>query len=126
MLAALRDAGHGLYLVTSGSRGSVSLSLAATGLDGFFSGSVTSDDVTHGKPHPAPFLYCLERFSLGPGTALVVEDAPSGIASARAAGLPVVAVNNPAAAPLADLYFPSLPDLTIWAIQQRRGQGASL
>lgn len=123
LLSVLREAGHVLYLVTSGSRVSVTMTLEATALAGSFAGIITSDDVRRGKPDPAPFLTCLTRFALDPTSALAVEDAPSGIASARAAGLPIIGVSIQAAASLADLYFPTLNELTEWVMNQRGGRG---
>jgi mannitol-1-/sugar-/sorbitol-6-phosphatase len=53
---------------------------------------VTVDDITHGKPHPEPYLVAAERIGADPADCLVVEDAPSGLASARAAGCATLAV----------------------------------
>ena len=51
---------------------------------------VTSDDVVNGKPDPEPYLKGAERMGLRPGECLVIEDAPAGIASARAGGMKVI------------------------------------
>jgi mannitol-1-/sugar-/sorbitol-6-phosphatase len=61
---------------------------------------VTSDDVTHGKPHPEPYLKGAERLGFAPAECLVIEDAPAGIQSARAAGMKVIG--------MASTYSPSL------------------
>ena len=53
---------------------------------------VTSDDVTHGKPHPEPYLKGAELLGFRPADCLVIEDAPAGIQSARAAGTKVVGI----------------------------------
>ncbi len=53
---------------------------------------VTSDDVTHGKPHPEPYLMGAERLGFAPADCLVIEDAPAGIQSARAAGTKVLGI----------------------------------
>jgi len=53
---------------------------------------VTADDVSRGKPAPEPYLLAARRLGLDPSDCLVIEDAPAGIASARAAGACVVAV----------------------------------
>ena len=47
---------------------------------------VTVDDVARGKPHPDPFLEAAARLGVSPARCLVVEDAPGGLQSARAAG----------------------------------------
>jgi mannitol-1-/sugar-/sorbitol-6-phosphatase len=51
---------------------------------------VTSDDVTHGKPHPEPYLKGAERLGFAPTDCLVIEDAPAGIQSARTGGMKVI------------------------------------
>jgi mannitol-1-/sugar-/sorbitol-6-phosphatase len=48
---------------------------------------VTSDDVAHGKPDPEPYLKGAEWLAVKPADCLVIEDAPAGIQSARAAGM---------------------------------------
>jgi sugar-phosphatase len=53
---------------------------------------VTADDVTHGKPHPEPFLEAARQLGADPRRCLVVEDAPQGLEAARAAGCFTLAV----------------------------------
>jgi mannitol-1-/sugar-/sorbitol-6-phosphatase len=53
---------------------------------------VTADDVVHGKPHPEPFLQAARRLGVDPHHCLVVEDAPSGLEAAKAAGCFTLAV----------------------------------
>jgi mannitol-1-/sugar-/sorbitol-6-phosphatase len=55
---------------------------------------VTSDQVARGKPAPDPYLLAAERLGVDPTACLVFEDAPAGIASARAAGMTVWAVTT--------------------------------
>ena len=55
---------------------------------------VTSDDVTHGKPHPEPYLKGAGRLGFSPADCLVIEDAPAGIQSARAAGTTVIGITS--------------------------------
>jgi mannitol-1-/sugar-/sorbitol-6-phosphatase len=51
---------------------------------------VTADDVTHGKPNPEPYLKGAAQLGFPPAECLVIEDAPAGIAAARAAGMRVI------------------------------------
>jgi sugar-phosphatase len=53
---------------------------------------VTADDVVRGKPAPDPFLEAAKRLGVDPTRCLVVEDAPAGLAAARAAGCWTLAV----------------------------------
>jgi sugar-phosphatase len=55
---------------------------------------VTSDEVSAPKPDPAPYLLGAERLDVAPELCVVFEDAPAGIASARAAGMTVLAVTT--------------------------------
>jgi len=79
---------------------------------------VTSFDVKKGKPHPEPYLMALQKGGLQPSEAIVIENAPLGIESARAAGLFVIAINT---GPLPDsvlldaganMLFPSFETLS--------------
>lgn len=80
-------------IVTSGSVPIATARLAASGYDrpDVF---VTVDDVVNGKPHPEPFLTAAARLGVDPARCLVVEDAPAGIAAARAAGCAVLALTG--------------------------------
>ncbi|KAJ6501548.1 HAD-like domain-containing protein [Mycena vitilis] len=55
-------------------------------------GIVTSNDVSHGKPHPAPYLAGAAKCGVDPTKCLVIEDAISGIRAGKAAGSVVLAV----------------------------------
>jgi beta-phosphoglucomutase len=48
---------------------------------------VTGDEVWKGKPHPEPFLKALKALKLKAKEVMVIENAPFGIRSAKAAGL---------------------------------------
>ena len=53
---------------------------------------MTADDVTRLKPHPEPYLMALDRLELAAPSVVVLEDSPTGVAAAEAAGCHVVAV----------------------------------
>jgi len=53
---------------------------------------VTGSDVTHGKPHPEPFQMALKGLDLSAADSMVLENAPFGIRSAKAAGIRCVAL----------------------------------
>jgi HAD superfamily hydrolase (TIGR01509 family) len=74
---------------------------------------VTSDQVERGKPAPDPYLLAARRLGVDPRRCLVFEDAPAGIAAARAAGMTVWAVtttHDGSALTEADRVAPGLPD----------------
>lgn len=103
-------------IVTSGSVPIATARLAAAGYDrpAVF---VTVDDVVNGKPDPEPFLLAAERLGVDPSRCLVVEDAPAGIAAARAAGCAVIALTGTTAEEelTADLVVDGLDVLRIEA-----------
>jgi sugar-phosphatase len=55
---------------------------------------VTADDVKRGKPDPEPYARAAEALGVDPAECVVVEDAPAGIAAAKAAGMTVIAVTT--------------------------------
>lgn len=55
---------------------------------------VTAYDVTHGKPHPEPYLMALDKGGLKANEAIVIENAPLGVQAAVAAGIFTIAVNT--------------------------------
>ena len=55
---------------------------------------ITAYDVTHGKPHPEPYLKAWERSGLKKEECCVVENAPLGVRAAKSAGLFTIAVNT--------------------------------
>jgi pseudouridine-5'-monophosphatase len=52
--------------------------------------------VRRGKPAPDIFLVAADDLGAAPADCVVLEDAPAGVAAARAAGMQVVAVPDPA------------------------------
>ncbi len=90
LLAALRVASVPIALVSSSYRVLVDAVLRR-GV-GPFAVTVAGDEVAHGKPHPEPYLTACDRLGVDPGSAVVLEDSPAGVASGEAAGCPVVAV----------------------------------
>jgi beta-phosphoglucomutase-like phosphatase (HAD superfamily) len=53
---------------------------------------VTGDQVRDGKPHPEAYLTAAERLGVDPRECIAIEDSPTGVASAEAAGALVIAV----------------------------------
>ncbi len=82
----------------------------------YFQVTVTGDQIAHGKPAPDTYLLVAERLGVSPRECLVIEDARSGVESAKAAGCYCIAVKNPSAAEqdtsAADLTLSSLVELT--------------
>jgi putative hydrolase of the HAD superfamily len=93
-LAALRDRGHALVVV---SNWDVSLheQLAATGLDALVDGAVSSAEVGVGKPHADIYRRALEVAGAEPAGAVMVGDSPdTDVAGALALGIAAVLVDR--------------------------------
>lgn len=66
---------------------------------GVFSAVVTGDTVTHGKPHPEPFLTAAAQLGVEITDCLALEDSPSGTRSAHASGAVTIAIKREADVP---------------------------
>ncbi|HVV89330.1 MAG TPA: HAD-IA family hydrolase [Solirubrobacterales bacterium] len=77
-------------VVTSGSTELATARLRGAGLEPP-AVLVTADRIERGKPDPEPFLLGARELGVDPARCLALEDAPPGIESALAAGMPVVA-----------------------------------
>jgi len=82
-----------LGLVTGTARHELRRILPAS-LQDLFSVIVTGDDVKHGKPHPEPYLRSLKGLKVKAFQAVVIENAPFGIRSAKRAGLKCLALET--------------------------------
>jgi HAD superfamily hydrolase (TIGR01509 family) len=61
---------------------------------GSFTTVVAGDQVSRGKPHPEPYLVAAARLGLDPHDCIAIEDSPTGVRSADAAGCCTLAVPN--------------------------------
>ncbi|HEX2853020.1 MAG TPA: HAD family phosphatase [Opitutaceae bacterium] len=91
-LKSLRAAEVPTCIGSSTHRENIMAILHVLGFEGLFGGMVTSEDVTHGKPHPDVFLKAAAKTGRLPGRCVVFEDAFAGIEAARAGGMKVVGV----------------------------------
>ncbi len=90
----LNAAGIPMAVASSTSRENIQLVLERLGLESYFRGIVSGDEVKRGKPEPDVFLAAADRIGMAPGRCVVFEDAQVGIDAARAAGMRVVAVTT--------------------------------
>ena len=78
-------------------------------------------DVARGKPAPDTFLLAAERCGVPPERCLVIEDAPAGLAAARAAGMRCIGVTGTKpreALSDADLVVDSLTEVGVEVIER--------
>ena len=106
-----------LGLASSANRPVIEVVLELSGLEDFFEITISSEEVAHGKPAPDVYLEAARRLRVDPALCAAVEDSSSGILSAHAAGMRVVAIPNRAFPPsknaleAADAAVPSLQEL---------------
>ncbi|NTU64139.1 MAG: HAD family phosphatase [Chloroflexi bacterium] len=102
-------------IASSGIRRYVEAVLRVNGLLDRFSVIITGDQVAHGKPAPDVFLAAARALTVEPQHCLVLEDAPTGVQAAKAAGMTCFAVPDHSVAQLdlsqADKVVMSLHDV---------------
>lgn len=86
----LRDNGIKLALVSGSNRTSVMGVLGEISLTGAFDAIVTGGDTERGKPYPDPYVRAMEMLGVPRQNCVVIENAPLGIKSAKAAGVDYV------------------------------------
>jgi len=83
-----------LAVASSANRPVLELVLELAGLGDCFAATVSSEEVPHGKPAPDVYLEAARRLSREPAGCAAVEDSASGLRSAAAAGMSVIAIPN--------------------------------
>ena len=76
--------------------------LACAGVAELFEVVVTADEVAEPKPSPDVYLRACELLGAAPAESVALEDSPTGVAAARAAGMFVIGI-------------PSFPGVTLEA-----------
>ena len=116
LLQSLRQAGFALAIGSSGPPANVDVVLEKLGVRSLFGAVVTGSDVTRGKPDPQVFLLAAQRLGIPPARCAVVEDAPPGIAAAKAAGMAAIGLASTgrtrASLAAADLIVDALAELS--------------
>ncbi|MGI8446357.1 MAG: HAD family hydrolase [Streptosporangiaceae bacterium] len=117
LLAEVEAAGLPHALVTSAEPQIMSAALDSIGVR--FPVTVCAADVVRGKPDPEPYLRAAALLGVTPGRSVALEDSPTGITSAHAAGYTVVAVPSVPPPPgLARLTVPSLRLVDLAALRE--------
>ena len=81
-----------LAIATSSVSASAHPFLDRTGIRSSFNVVVTGDEVQRGKPHPDIYLRASKKLGIPPEGCLVIEDALTGVAAAKAANMWVAAI----------------------------------
>lgn len=93
IISFLKQQGIVLALVT-GSENSFVQEVLPQPLKKQFSSIITADKVQNGKPSPDPYVEALKELAISPTQALVIENAPLGISSAKNASVKTYALTT--------------------------------
>lgn len=111
----LHDAGYASCVASSGTHERIRRMLDTTNLRGLFGERIfSSEDVRRSKPAPDLFLYAASSLGYSTDRCVVIEDSPSGVSAARAAGMAVIGyceTTPPAALNSADELVAFMSDL---------------
>lgn len=94
LIQDLAGRGIPLAIVTSSLRAEAELTLKFFGIRKLFSVVIAAEDFTHSKPDPESFLKGAVALHITPADCVAIEDTPSGVKSALAAGMRVIGVTN--------------------------------
>ena len=95
LMADLKREGKAIWVVTGSSQDKYLEALLNDFKDYISADRIISGkNVKHGKPHPEPYLAALDKSGFLAHEVLVIENAPLGVESAKAAGIFTVAINT--------------------------------
>jgi HAD superfamily hydrolase (TIGR01509 family) len=105
LLAELGGRGTPIGLVSNSPLRFVRRSLEIVGFEDRFDVVLSAHEVAAPKPSPEPYLEACRRLGVEPGPEVVaLEDSPTGVAAARAAGLTVIGVPSIEGFPLEEAH----------------------
>lgn len=107
--------GYPVAVVTGSEHDTARRMLDAISFDGVVKAIIGGDDVRRGKPAPDPYLLAAERLGAPLSHMLVLENAPEGIRSARAADMLCIAVETTLDAASLNEAHRILPGLEVFA-----------
>lgn len=79
-------------VVSSSGMEHIKIKLDKLNLSDFFQSTISGDSLTHGKPDPEGYILAAAKLKVKPVDCLVLEDAPSGVQAAKAAGMSCIAI----------------------------------
>jgi HAD superfamily hydrolase (TIGR01509 family) len=104
LITSLRASNVPLGLASSSWPDWIDALLDGIGLGGAFDAIASATMVDRGKPAPDIYLLAAKRLSIAPARCIAIEDTPTGLAAAKAAGMFTIQVRS------ASTAFPPLPD----------------
>lgn len=95
VITAVKQKGCKIAVASAADLIKVRTNLACIGIEeDFFNTFVTGSDVTHKKPHPEIFQKAAANMGIEPADCIVLEDAKSGIAAAKSAGMTCIGITT--------------------------------
>ena len=136
LLHAACEGGWVTALATMSHCKQVNYVLEVLGLQDVFAFVATRDDVEHGKPDPEIYDLVADHLGVPADACLVIEDSPSGVRAALAAGMWCIAVSTPftreklhASELLPEIWIVDDPERLLPAVRrmmdERLGEGRS-
>lgn len=95
MMRDLAESGYRQAIVTSTWRANVTATLESSGLLKHMDFVIAKEDVARPKPSPDGYRLAVQRLRFAPKRCLAIEDSSTGLKSAMAAGIDVVALAHP-------------------------------
>ena len=121
LIDRLRERRVPIGLASSSWRTWVDTLLTAAGLAGLFDAVISGDMVESEKPAPDIFLLAAKELGVPPTRCIALEDTPTGLAAAKAAGMFSVQVRSASTAfpplPEADLVLESLEEFDVSMVE---------
>lgn len=114
ILKWLKDRGILISTATATDEERTERYLKKVGLFEYFDKICCATQVKEGKPSPDIYIYAAEQIGVPKENCIAVEDAPNGVRSAVAAGIPTIYIpdQNDDSAEIGDLYYKKLNDLS--------------
>jgi HAD superfamily hydrolase (TIGR01509 family) len=94
MLKTLKDKGYKLACCSNSVKETLHLMLKSAQLFDFFDLIIGNDEISNPKPHPEIYLTAFQKLGVMPEECIIVEDAPHGVAAAKASGSKVYEVRG--------------------------------
>ena len=95
LIDGFRREGLRLGVASNSHVGYVHRTMEQLGLLEAFDCVVGRDEVARGKPHPDVYLEAAKRLGAAPARCLAIEDSPTGLQAACAAGMDCIVIPNP-------------------------------
>lgn len=94
LLNYLKERDYKLACCSNSIREALHYMLESAHLKSFFDCIVGNDEVVNSKPHPEIYLRAIEVLGVKPHECIIIEDAPYGVAAAKASGASVLQVSG--------------------------------